>query len=376
VERLEPRALLAWSPLGFSLPDLTVQGLAAPVASYGGPLTVTVEVDNLGSSTMTEPLSLQPGATSSADAPPSQVGVFLGRSPHFGPGAVRVGTVDIPAIPQKGVAIVTDTLTLPARTRNLPPNGGTAFVFFRVDDGRQVVEADETNNIQRRGVPVRMAVGLPDLFAVGLDTPPTLQPGDAIQPTIQLANYGTVDPAAQGTFDVQLVLSTDRNFGPGDVILQTFTVDSVPPLSAVPMRNVVLGDVNIDQPENIISLTPDAPLTLPSGPAQYFLGVIVDPDNRIREISEVGRPFSSELDPIRPVGPPIPGLPVAGVVTSPSPATNLFPIPPFGPIPSLLNPPIETTAAAVAPSVATNAPSGAALVQARAAARRAAARKG
>jgi hypothetical protein len=369
LERLEPRELLAWSPLGFSLPDLTVRGIAAPVTSYGGPLTVTIEVDNLGASSMIEPLALQPGSTSSADAPPSQVGVYVSRSPHFGPGAIPIGTVAVPAVPQKGVAIITDTLTMPARQRGLPPNGGTLHVFFRADVARQVVEADETNNLDRRGVPVRVEAGLPDLFAIALDTPPNLQPGQTIQPTVQLANYGTVDPAAQGPFQVQLVLSTDRNFGPGDTILQSFTVAGVPPLSAVPMQDVVLGDVNIDPPVNIINLTPDAPLTLPSGPSRYFLGVIVDPDNQIRELSEVGRPFSPALDPVVRVGPPTAGLLPPGPVTTPAPPTNVFPIPPFGPIPSLLNPPEDVTTAAVA------APAGpvvASPAQARAAARRAA----
>ena len=42
-EGLESRELMAYSPLGFSLPDLTVPGFAAPAASWGGPLAVTVD---------------------------------------------------------------------------------------------------------------------------------------------------------------------------------------------------------------------------------------------------------------------------------------------------------------------------------------------
>lgn len=356
VEALESRALLAWSPLGFSLPDLTVQGTAAPVSSYGGPLAVTVEVSNLGASTIPEPFNQTPGAISSADAGPSQVGVFISRSPHLNARAIKIGTIDVPALSQNSVATITETLMMPERTRGLPPNGGSIHVFFRADDGRQVVEQDETNNFGGRGVPVRMALGLPDLFAINLDVPPNLQPGDAILPTVLLANYGTRNPSDQGTFEVDLVLSTDEHFGPGDTILHRFTVGDVPPLAEVPMRHTVLGDVNIDTTANIISLIPDDVLTLPDAPSSYFLGVVVDPTNQIVELSEIGRPQSSDLDPIRRVGPPIPGMPSGGVISPP--ATNLFPTPPFGPIPSLLNPnPITVTGATVtATSTAAEAP--------------------
>ena len=61
VETLERRELLAYSGLGFSLPDLTVTGFASPVASYGGPVTVTVNVRNIGASSTLEPLALSPG---------------------------------------------------------------------------------------------------------------------------------------------------------------------------------------------------------------------------------------------------------------------------------------------------------------------------
>ncbi len=359
VETLESRALLAWSPLGFSLPDLTVQGLAAPVSSYNGPLTVTVEVSNLGASSIAEPFNQTPGAISSADAPPSQVGVFISRSPHFNAGVTKVGTVDVPAVAQNSVATVTSTLTMPSWSRRLPVNGGTLYVFFRADDGRQVVEQDETNNIARQGVPVRMAVGLPDLFAISMDAPPNLQPGDAIRPTIQLANYGTRNPSEQGPFEVDLVLSTDPYFGPGDTILHRFTVNSVPPLAEVPMQHSILGDVNIGQTANIISLTPPTTLTLPAVPARYFLGVMVDPTHQIREISEIGRPPSADLEPIRHVGPPIPGMPSGGVISPPAPDGNLFPTPPFGPIPSLLNPDFITITGITTPTATeASAPAG------------------
>ena len=73
LECLEGRELLAYTPLGFSLPDLSVQGFTGPAASWGGQLTVTVNVKNTGASTLIEPLAQVPGATSTADSQPTSV---------------------------------------------------------------------------------------------------------------------------------------------------------------------------------------------------------------------------------------------------------------------------------------------------------------
>ena len=90
---LEQRTLMAFSTLGFSLPDLTISGQAGPRASWGGVLDVSVNLQNIGASTITEPLSQLPptqaptagspyGSTSTADAPESVVAVLVSRSPN------------------------------------------------------------------------------------------------------------------------------------------------------------------------------------------------------------------------------------------------------------------------------------------------------
>jgi hypothetical protein len=156
-----------------------------------------------------------------------------------------------------------------------------------------------------------------------------MQPGDVIAPVIKIANFGTADPSIQGPFKVNLVASTDQNFGPGDTVLAQFTVSSLYPLSFVPSQNTVLGDLNVADPINVLALQSPA-VTLPTGNTSYYLGVIVDPDDAIREIHEVGVGPDSTLNPIRQVGAPIPGLPPATEITTP--ATNVFPYPPFGAI--------------------------------------------
>ena len=61
VEGLEDRQLMAYSPFGYSLPQLSVTGYAAPTAAYGGQLAVDVTVENQGASTLIEPTHLTPG---------------------------------------------------------------------------------------------------------------------------------------------------------------------------------------------------------------------------------------------------------------------------------------------------------------------------
>ena len=88
------RALLAFSTLGFSLPDLTITGEAGPRAAWGGTLDVSAYLQNIGASTITEPLSQLPtthgptpgspyGSTSTADAPDSTVASSITRTPSL-----------------------------------------------------------------------------------------------------------------------------------------------------------------------------------------------------------------------------------------------------------------------------------------------------
>jgi hypothetical protein len=124
-----------------------------------------------------------------------------------------------------------------------------------------------------------------------------------------------------------VVASQDQFFGPGDTIVTRFTVDDLPPLSEAPTTNFVPGDINIVDPPNVITLQATEVGFLPSTPESYFLGVIVDPDRLINEISEGGGEEPGRLSLLRRVGPNTTGLPPAGVNESPS--TNLFPIPPY-----------------------------------------------
>jgi hypothetical protein len=343
LESLENRTVLNYTPLGYSLPDLTVRGATPPVAAYGGTITITADISNIGHSSLVEPTALEPGAISQADAPASTLGVYLSTNPHrLTRQAVKIGTIDVPPIRQNSTLNLVQTLNMPAtRPRRLPPNGGDVFVLFRANDDRSVQELDLTNNLAVGSQPMRLVVGLPELQIEALEVPPILSPGDSIAPSFRIANYGTAATMLQAPVTVQLVASSDRVFDPSDVVLATYTIPNIPPLSSSPsFARTVLGDVTLDAPPNTRTVGGQV-VVLPSAPESYFIGLIVDPLRQIRQIRDLRVRRSPILEGLRPVGPPIHGLPPATTTTTPAPADNLFPTPAYGLITSPFFPPSE-----------------------------------
>jgi hypothetical protein len=341
LEGLEARTLLAWTPLGFSLPDLVVTPSTPPVAAYGGPLTVQVDVSNLGHSSMLEPLALAPGATSRADAGPSVVGVYLSTNPHkLTRKAVRIGEIEVAGVRQNGTLNLTEELRMPTRKpRGFPGSGGQVYVWFRADARRSVPEIDRTNNDVRAVQPLQIFAPLPELALASFEAPPVLNPGDVIAPSFQIGNYGTVDTSPQGEVLVQYVASSDTFFGPTDLVLASYFIPNIDALSEVPSREAIpLGDVNLDPPTNLATIQ-SQPVTLPSSAGEYYVGLIIDPNRTIRQISDLTGPRSNELLALRRVGPRPEGYPAALQVRDPSPEDNVFPIPAFGPITSPFFPP-------------------------------------
>ncbi|MCA1685713.1 MAG: hypothetical protein LC745_06940 [Planctomycetia bacterium] len=318
MECLEERQLLAYSPLGTSLPQFAITGFASPAASWGGPLTVTVDISNVGSSTILEPLALAPGSVSSADAAASVVGVFASNNPQFR-GAVEVGTVDVPALAQNSFQRLTQTITLPNRPTGFPGDGGRIYIAFETNATNTVFQANTTHNVSK---PVRVAIEapLPELRTVGLDLPPVMQPGDTVQPNIRITNIGTADTNLQGPVQVALVASTTRSFTSGSSIVGLYTVDNVPSISQTSTRGLALGDANQTPPANVVTVTGSI-VTLPATPRTYYLGVVIDPSNQLKELSKVPASTRNQtrFELIRRVGPPIRNLPPAGVLVNGGP---------------------------------------------------------
>src|SRR5262249_14279331 len=237
-------------------------------------------------------------------------------------GAVTVGTFQAPAIPQNNLEQITESFTLPARPRRFPARAGqTFYVRLVANSNNRLVEADTTNNTSSP-IPVTLASqALPQLQAVDLKVPPVMQPGDTIAPTISVANLGT---AASGPVQVALVASTTKNFTVGSSIVALYNIANIPSASQTPTGgNAASAGQNLVPPGNVVTFT-GPPVTLPTSPAQYFLGIVVDPFGKVKQLNGV----HGSLSLIQTVGPPIPNLPPAGVVSTAS--TNLFPLPPTG----------------------------------------------
>lgn len=307
--------VLSFSTLGFSLPNLVVTGEAGPRAAWGGTLDVSAYLQNTGSSTITEPLAQAPGSPSSADAPDSMVNVIMTPKRNSLAHGVFLGSIQAPPVTQNSLEQLTASFTLPARPPGFAGGGGKFFVRFEVN-----------TSYLSRPVPVMVtSQALPQLRAIALYTPKTMQPGDTIAPVIQVENLGTASTQDQGPLTVALVASVTPTFTLGSSIVAEYTVDNIPGVSRTPTR----GDYktfakNVITPPNNVVTIDGAPVTLPASPGVYYLGVVVDPAGSFRQLSLPVNPFALS----RKVGPPIRNLPPAGVEGPVG--VGVFPTPPAG----------------------------------------------
>jgi len=344
VEGLETRQLMAYSAFGYSLPQLSVSGYAAPTAAWGGPLSIDVRVQNLGASSLVEPTHLQPGSPTNADSGPTTVEIYASATPGANNRLVPIDVVQVPNVLQNSLYENLSTIALPARPAGFPGAGGNIYLTFVVNNNQAVIQNSTAGNIYRDPTPVRISQPLPDLQVVGFDVPAQLQPGDVIAPTVRIANFGSANPASQGPVLVQLVASLNTSYGPGDAVVGQYEITSLPGISGVPTRGTLANIANV-------ILAPDendftfGPIQLPSAPGFYHLGVKIDPFGAIHQTYA---PFPALSFPVN-VGPagafPFPtpatvvatttGLPVfpalsystltAVPVTTPTPPTAIFP---------------------------------------------------
>jgi hypothetical protein len=328
LECLEGRELLAYTPLGFSLPDLTVSGYAAPAASWNGTLAVSVTVQNLGASTINEPLALAPGSTSTADSAATIVEVYLSRTKGPNAKTFPIGSISVPSVLQNSDTTLTQTLTMPSQLPGFP-GSGTVYVSFAVDPFHTIPESDYTNNASGPK-PLVIAPALPALVAAGLDVPPVMQPGDTINPNIRIDNLGPADTATQGPVTVDLIASTTPTFNSGSTIVASYTVANIPGIQNNPEQTPTIApSQSLNQAANSV-LIAGSPVTLPALPKNYYIGVVIDPNLTIKQLHKIGKVkvVGGAFMLSHKVGPPIVNLPPAGVVTSGGTAgTPTFPTP-------------------------------------------------
>lgn len=345
-ERLEGRELMAYTSLGFSLADLAITGESAPATQWGGTLTVDVTLRNLGASTITEPTSLTPPfqvgvgpdgtvnppyyTPSQADAAASTIAVFLvprGRGLASG---VQVGTIDAPAIGQNSLEQFQATVTLPAQPAGYPATGEYTVRLVANYD-RTVQESSYRNNVSPPLlVNLTAAPATPTLRAVSFDLPETgLAPGDVIAPRIQIANLGAA--ALTSDVEVAVVASTSPDFNLGSSVVSLYTisgglggVNSTPlPNAARHARGTRWLRHNIVTPRNNVVTITGANATLPTSPSTYYLGVVIDPANKLNLPNQP----ANRLELVKLVS-AVNGDPASGVVGGPS--TFVFQNPPDG----------------------------------------------
>ena len=349
LEQLEGRQLLSYSSLGYSLPDLRVTGLAGPVAAWGSSYSVTINLQQTGASTMVEPLSLTPpgqvgigpdgspvppyAVPSSADATSPQVNIYLTPRPHSLAGALQIGSVTLPSLGQNDVEQYTAPLVLPQHPVGYPSTG-VYYIRLIANQKQSFAESNYANNISP-AIPVRIiSTALPMLRVTALDVPTVMQPGDTIAPTFQVTNLGTAATDVQGPVQVALVASVTPDFNLGSSIVALYTLPSgIPGQSSAPIANSARhhrrlfgpnGSVNNVTPQGNVETYTGAAVTLPTSPGAYYLGIVIDPNNTLNQISLP----ANRLEQVRVVGPAVPGLPAAGVVSTP--LTGQFPNPPDG----------------------------------------------
>ena len=198
-----------------------------------------------------------------------------------------------------------------------------------------MLESSFSNNVSAP-IPVRfISQALPQLQATALDLPDALQPGDTVVPTFQITNLGTANTDTQAPVQVALVASVTPDFNLGSSIVALYTLPAgIPGQSSAPVKNSAhhharlygstIYNNNVTPAQNVETFTGTA-VTLPTSPSKYYLGLVIDPNNTLNQLSLP----ANRLELIRTVGPATSGLPPAGVVST-TPLSQPFPNPPDG----------------------------------------------
>jgi len=283
-ETLENREVLAYSAMGFSLPDLSVANNASPVASWGQPLSVQVLAFNRGASSLPE-LPQWPLAPSMADAV-TEVDVYLAR----GRNRVLIDTIDMGRIRQNSVENGVINIDLPdTPPAGFPAAGGQFRMIFVPRVTNQIRLPMASPNGGSWSMPVNIQPSLPQLQFVRDNSPNVIVPGQVFTPEIVIANNGAANIDTQGPLTVALVASNDPYSSPDDVILDEIVIDSLQGLNQRPIRGGMRGlqgsrRGNLPLAANETSAF-GAKITFPvDGP--YYIGYVIDPYRTITQISD------------------------------------------------------------------------------------------
>ncbi len=204
-------------------------------------------------------ISVTSQVTNSGEAPAGafKVGLFLSTDGTIDASDLRIGVRPVAGLAAGATSSATTVVTLPA---SMAP--GTYYLGTLVDVEGKVAEKNEANNAAT-GAALAVQHGS-DLVAVSVSAPAAAKPGASIQVRNEVANRGI---ATSPRFTVTIFLSTDATITAADRKVLCHTVN---PLAAGATN---LADSKVTLPAN-----------LPVG--TYYVGVVVDADQRVKESDE------------------------------------------------------------------------------------------
>ncbi|MCA9548430.1 MAG: putative Ig domain-containing protein [Myxococcales bacterium] len=139
-----------------------------------------------------------------------------------------------------------------------------------VDPMNELVEPDETNNILISTDTFRVAAQQPDFVVTDVTASvQAVEPQGSFQATLYLRNRGNLD----ATSDWRLVLSRNQVVSRDDFQLASGT-------ESLPLLTTATVTVDVTLPAQVVA-------------GQYYLGVVMDPDNAVQEIDEVNNTRAS-----------------------------------------------------------------------------------
>ncbi len=220
-------------------PDLVVSSIAAPArAAIGGSIVISETTANTGSGIA--------GASATA--------FYFSPNYAFDASDIRLSpSRPVPAITAGASSTGSTTVTVPA----LQP--GLWYLMANADDGGQVGETYETNNIRYRTI----LVG-PDLTISSVSAPTSAAPGASISVSDTVRNMGAGDAGASVT---RFYLSSNVLFDSGDVLLA--------------------GSRDVPSIATGATHSGTTSVTLPAGVSgTYFILAVTDATNAVAEASE------------------------------------------------------------------------------------------
>ncbi|MBN1846809.1 MAG: choice-of-anchor D domain-containing protein, partial [Sedimentisphaerales bacterium] len=248
--------------------------LESPGAIYwGATLDVLTQIRNAGDT------------TSATDC---TVTVYLSQADHLDGNEIELDSFT-------AAALAGGTVSEHARSVTLPASGtdGNYFLMLMVDSADAVAENDEQNNMFM--MPVMVATSDADLAATQFEWAPeaVFVAGGLVPVTTAVTNTGSGTPM---NVEVRVVLSPDANFDPSDWVVSSRVIGAIGPGAT-------------DQQSMNVAIPSDVP------EGNYYLGLIVDPQNTLFETAEDNNCLSAPIT----VTAPRPDLQVAGAWLGPGP---------------------------------------------------------